>query len=220
MYHVAGFPFALADTVREDSEGRIWSRTRGRDILFLDFTLPEGEQYRFPNDAPLDDSLEVTIERDVVAEVGAGRFVDCVRFLFDTPALDDERIYAFAQGVGVVYAYGILGDYAELNAAVVDGRPVSIIRTRDPRPEWQPLHVYPNPASASATLTFSIDEPSMLDASVVDLLGRTVKVLPRRHYRSGTHAVRIDTSLWPAGVYVVRLRGETISIGRILTVVH
>ncbi|MEO0857672.1 MAG: T9SS type A sorting domain-containing protein, partial [Bacteroidota bacterium] len=71
---------------------------------------------------------------------------------------------------------------------------------------------YPNPTPGRATLTFGLAEAAPVRLAVYDLLGRTVRRLdsPRA---AGTHAISLDLSRLPAGVYVVRLE----TAGRIET---
>lgn len=218
VYHVTGFPFALADTLRTDAIGRIWSYSGGREILFLDFTLDEGAGYRFPDLWGTRDSFEVSVERNVTVEVGAGRFQNCVRVFFDHPALDADRLYAFAPGVGVVYAYGMLGDYAELHSAVVGGQVISSVESSDRSPAEQLLHVYPYPLSDRGVVTFTTHGPADVKVELFDLLGRRVREVVNGWYNAGRHAETVDVSALPAGVYFVRLRAEESGATRSLVV--
>lgn len=205
-YQVTGFPFALADTLRADEQGRIWSFSGGRDILFLDFMLDEGARYRFPDPLATRDSFEVSIERNVTADVGAGRFEDCVRVLFDHPALDADRVYAFAPGVGVVYAYGVLGDYAELHTAVVGGQVIAGVESSDRSLAGRSLYVYPNPLSETGVVSFSSGSAAAIAVELFDLLGRKVETLAEDYFIPGRQTLTFDASSLPAGVYFVRLR--------------
>ena len=65
--------------------------------------------------------------------------------------------------------------------------------------------VHPNPAAGPAALAVSLPEASAVRLIVFDALGRQVAASGGRVYGPGTHAVPIDTSPLPAGVYVVRV---------------
>ncbi len=66
------------------------------------------------------------------------------------------------------------------------------------------LSVRPNPAGSLAEVTVSLAAPAQLRLVVVDVLGREVAVLSDGPVPAGPHTARVDTSAWPAGVYVVR----------------
>ena len=77
------------------------------------------------------------------------------------------------------------------------------------------LAAYPNPARGSTDLQLTLPTTATAELRVYDLHGRTVanpgmdSPLP-----AGTSSLRLDTSSWPAGVYIVRLQqeGETRSL--------
>lgn len=117
LYYRAAYPFAIADTLRSDGDGRIWARDGGKDVLLFDFTLGDGEAYRFsPSRWPYIEYV-VTMSRGNTVEVSAGTYEDVVTLDFDDPDLVDERsAYSFARGTGVVEAYGGGGEYMELHA--------------------------------------------------------------------------------------------------------
>ncbi|MEL6770608.1 MAG: T9SS type A sorting domain-containing protein [Bacteroidota bacterium] len=85
----------------------------------------------------------------------------------------------------------------------VDGQPVDA-ETDEGVPAPLELAAYPNPTPGRATLTFGLAEAAPVRLAVYDLLGRAVRRLdgPRA---AGTHALSLDLSRLPAGVYVVRL---------------
>ncbi|MCY4170216.1 MAG: spondin domain-containing protein [Bacteroidetes bacterium] len=82
---------------------------------------------------------------------------------------------------------------------------------------------YPNPFMNNANLWFDLPETSEIEIQVVDLLGRTAFSTLISN-RSGAHQNhQIDTSGWPAGVYLYRLvitseTGQTISTGKMTKV--
>ncbi|MEL6443670.1 MAG: T9SS type A sorting domain-containing protein [Bacteroidota bacterium] len=95
--------------------------------------------------------------------------------------------------------------------STIDGQPVDA-ESDEGVPAPLELAAYPNPTPGRATLTFGLAEAAPVRLAVYDLLGRTVRRLdsPRA---AGTHAISLDLSRLPAGVYVVRLE----TAGRIET---
>ncbi|MEZ4700781.1 MAG: T9SS type A sorting domain-containing protein [Rhodothermales bacterium] len=63
---------------------------------------------------------------------------------------------------------------------------------------------YPNPFSATTTLTYSLAAPGPIDLRVYDILGREVKVLVSRFVPAGAQDITLSLVGQPAGVYFVR----------------
>src|SRR5690606_5243197 len=80
--------------------------------------------------------------------------------------------------------------------------------------------VYPNPSSGRATLTLEVAAAQGVTAEVYDALGRRVAVLADGAVEAGAHALVLEGSVLPAGVYVVRVTGETFAATRRLTLVR
>lgn len=80
--------------------------------------------------------------------------------------------------------------------------------------------VYPNPVRGTAAVAFELDRSQAAAVTVYDLLGREVAVLARGEQPAGRTTVAFDTASLPAGVYVVRLEGETASAARKVVVVR
>ena len=135
------------------------------------------------------------------------------------PGDGDDFASAMAVGAdGSLYVTGASSDYlpgtgyagtikySRPTADVAgDGRPV-----RDPaRLSWN----YPNPCSRSTTIEFALASAERVLLKVYDLQGREVATLVDEVRAAGTHAIRWDASLAPAGVYFYRLaagrRSET-----------
>ena len=73
----------------------------------------------------------------------------------------------------------------------------------------------PNPASGVSTLTLEVTEPQRVRAAVYSLTGREVAAVLDREVRPGERAeIAVDGAALPAGVYVVRVAGETFSAAR------
>ena len=82
------------------------------------------------------------------------------------------------------------------------------------------VNVAPNPFSRRATVTLDVAELQHVRAEVYDGLGRRVAVLHDGPMEGGAHALVFDGSALPAGVYVVRVTGETFSAARRGTLVR
>ena len=70
--------------------------------------------------------------------------------------------------------------------------------------------VYPNPFFESASVELDLDQTQNVRVSVYDVQGREVALLGDRLLAGGQrHRFRIDTSLLPAGLYLIRIEGES-----------
>jgi hypothetical protein len=66
------------------------------------------------------------------------------------------------------------------------------------------LTVSPNPVRSAGTVALVLDRPQPLAVSVHDVLGREVAVLAEGFRAAGRHALPLDGSALPPGIYVVR----------------
>jgi len=78
---------------------------------------------------------------------------------------------------------------------------------------------YPNPFVNTTYLWFDLPETSEVDIQVVDLLGRTAFATLTAHSSGVSQFYEIDTSGWPAGVYLYRViitseTGQSVSTGK------
>lgn len=210
LYYRAGYPFPLADTLRADSEGKIWARIHDRDLLLFDFTLAEGATYRFQTPRKPDVDFRVSMERPGTVEVGAGRFEDVVLLQFDDPqVVDEERTFAFAPGVGIVYAYGTLGDYEELYAAEVGGEVITHLERDEAPTRVVPRgFAYPNPSGGVATVVLPSNGSLRAEAVVYDAQGRRRATLRDGACDRERCVFTWDASLFANGMYFLRLEGE------------
>lgn len=65
---------------------------------------------------------------------------------------------------------------------------------------------YPNPFNPSTSLSFSLEKDAILNLTIVDVNGRTIKQLENRHYTAGVHQLSWDGTNdarmnMPSGVY-------------------
>ena len=70
------------------------------------------------------------------------------------------------------------------------------------------LSVHPNPSRGSATVTLVLRAPLEVEAVLYDVLGRRVAVVASGTFAAGRHALTLDASHLPSGVYVVYVTAE------------
>jgi hypothetical protein len=69
--------------------------------------------------------------------------------------------------------------------------------------------VYPNPASANATVSFTLPEAVNGRITLVDLAGRERQVLqPQTSFAKGMHRIEVDLSTVPEGIYLLTLYSD------------
>jgi uncharacterized repeat protein (TIGR03803 family) len=79
---------------------------------------------------------------------------------------------------------------------------------------------HPNPFEGRTQLTLEVAEVQSVRVEMFDGLGRRVAVVHDGALEAGAHALLFDGSRLPAGVYVVRVTGETFSATRLVTLVR
>ena len=99
-------------------------------------------------------------------------------------------------------------DYLRLSGLLTDEEGTPVSTDGSPPDAGVALHVpWPNPMVGRSTVSFSLTAPGDVWVDLVDVVGRRVAVLVSGEpYGAGRHAVPLDASALPAGVYVVRLR--------------
>ncbi len=65
---------------------------------------------------------------------------------------------------------------------------------------------YPNPFNANTRITFFLDRAAEVSISVFDALGREVLSRSNQRYAAGQHALLLEATDWPSGLYLCRLR--------------
>ncbi len=67
------------------------------------------------------------------------------------------------------------------------------------------LSLFPNPTTDEATVKFSLDEATRVEATVFDMLGRQVRSMDLGNLSSGNQQFSIETANLPSGVYSLQL---------------
>ncbi len=71
--------------------------------------------------------------------------------------------------------------------------------------DFRLLEVFPQPADAQLRLRFSLERSMEVRLVLTDLLGRTVRELPRRAFAAGEHEAALSAAGLPAGSYQLML---------------
>lgn len=89
------------------------------------------------------------------------------------------------------------------------------------RPEqFRLFQNHPNPVMDSTTIGFALDEPSPVRLSLVDLLGREVRILVNDVRSAGPHEVRLDARGLPSGSYTYVLETPSGSVTRQMALIR
>lgn len=79
----------------------------------------------------------------------------------------------------------------------------------------------PNPTTGRAAFELTVGQPEAVRVEAFDALGRSVAVLHDGPMAAGqTARLALDASALPAGVYSVRVAGESFTTSRLATVIH
>ena len=205
VYPVVSVPSlsALSDSLRVDTEGRVWGRHSGNDLLLLDVTLADGATYEVEA-GTFGTPYTVTVQREPTLNTLIGTVENAISFFFDVPEVVDEELYiALAPGVGIVQAGAGLS-FLSLVEATVSG---TVILNSDDGPESPTLRAFPNPFASA--LTIELPRGDWRTVELVDALGRQVAALPAGPCVASICRLTWDASPAAPGVYVVRATGPS-----------
>jgi len=76
------------------------------------------------------------------------------------------------------------------------------------------ISFYPNPFNDKAYLEIALDEPETLRIDLLDITGRVARTFGEFNFAPGTRTIVIDGSDMDAGIYILRIAGQTISHSR------
>jgi hypothetical protein len=68
---------------------------------------------------------------------------------------------------------------------------------------------YPNPFQDYTEIAFSLKQPEIVELAVYNYQGIKMEVVVHKNLSSGKHKYRLNSSDWPAGVYVYQLKTES-----------
>ena len=67
---------------------------------------------------------------------------------------------------------------------------------------------FPNPFHPETIIPFDLPEAAQVRLTIHDVLGREIATLVDGTITAGRHVVRWDASLYPSGLYLVRLKAK------------
>jgi hypothetical protein len=184
-YFVYGNENLDLDTLRKDTNGNVYRLMNGEDLLWLDFTKNDGEVY----DYILSDTFKVTVSKNILAETYLGNFYNCTQFFFNIPeAVDDETIYLFAPGIGLVKKYGGWSDDI-LFYATVNNTPMDVDEKGDINYSYSLFQNYPNPFNPTTNIGFRIVHFGLVTLKVYDILGKEVAIILNEELAPGEYHI-------------------------------
>lgn len=220
---VAGSSFDFGEAVAVDAEGNVYAtgyvngaffvstgtgddeshQTAGDDDGYLAVYSPEGELLSF-------ETIGGT-NRDrgqgVAVSDAVGRLAVAGWYRQTMTVGDDTIVGPGGNDVFLAFGETVIGP-------IVASEPIAETDTAR-------LAVYPNPVAASGAVALTLDRTQEVRVEVFDLLGRRVATLHHGTAPAGTEVrLDLDASTLPAGVYVVRVTGETVQTARRVTVVR
>ena len=209
-YYVLNTSLFRADTLRADGTGNVMALEGGSEKLLFDFSIPDTSMYTYVEYFGTDSVVfQVTLSPDQFVETPSGNFSDCIKLRFEAVgAVDANEFYVFCAGSGIVQIRR--GDGADLRlfSGNVGGEIVTHVgREENPEGLFSFNPVFPNPARNRAQIPFDVgSEGTDVQMVLFDLLGREKGVITNRFYNPGNHAVFVDVSAVPDGLYIVQSR--------------
>ena len=132
------------------------------------------------------------------APVGRAPDMNDVQFVADAALDAAGRLYVGLAALGTERGWVYRTAVPVTVAVASEGPP--------PAPgEGVAVSVVPNPSRGAPSVTVTLAAPAEVQAVLYDGLGRRVAVLASGRYAAGPHALAVDGTDLPAGVYVVRV---------------
>ncbi len=67
------------------------------------------------------------------------------------------------------------------------------------------ISVFPNPVKGDVTVSFNVNRDANISVKIIDLTGKTVATIARKHMNKGKHSIKWDTGSMLSGVYFIRI---------------
>lgn len=214
------------------------------DVPYVDgaaiISIDRSRAHVFLVNRDLDDSYTVTLSlpNEWIASDGrvpiirqestGGPFTAQWAWSLEPPFINNTAFEVTRDTLGWIMNPGMGGGGASL-----DMEPTSIVRidlqlaehtaVEDPAlaGRWRLNAPYPSPTSTASSVTIEYETARTTDVQLVlyDALGREVRRLAQAHEPAGVHRREVSTSGLAAGTYFLRMKAESITITRPLTVV-
>ncbi|MFT5143181.1 MAG: hypothetical protein ACI80V_003714 [Rhodothermales bacterium] len=131
-----------------------------------------------------------------------------VRLTFEVPETVSAHVFDPATGTShdlsqdPAYSVASAGEGSERRLELRTGA----APTEVPPTEFGLDPIFPNPSAGAVTLSFRLPEPSDIELSVFDVLGRKIATLANGSRAVGTQVVVWDAGTSPPGLYAILLR--------------
>lgn len=214
--------FCSTDTFRVDDSGRIIKRIYGHDIVWFDFSMPNGAVYQIDYnflDHSNDFIMNVHVSRNITTETYAGVFTNCINLYFDIPeACDEELSYFFSPDIGIVRIYGESSLDEWLLSANIEGKSyTSVPKSRHPSNEFRLEQNYPNPFNPTTTIEYTLEKSGKINLSVFNLKGQLIQTLIDGFQIAGEHKIAWTARELSSGIYFCQLKtGEQVSTRKLI----
>ena len=104
-YVLLGNKEATADTLHQDKWGRVYKRFNGKNLLWLDFSVDDGDTYEYKLSEKI--NYSVTVSRRLAIEYDDQKFEGCIKFEFEVPDINSANdTYILAPDIGIVQRIG------------------------------------------------------------------------------------------------------------------
>ena len=125
------------------------------------------------------------------------------------PASSDTSVVVSFMTEGTTSAFVYLDAQGAVQSGSYTTRAGATAGEPSPARTGRLLHApSPNPGRGAVLLSYTLATAGHVRLAVYDALGREVAVVAEESRPAGTHAVSLDTSVLPSGMYVVRLEGD------------
>lgn len=204
--------FCSIDTFRIDDSGRILKRIYGHDIVWFDFTLPDGATYQIDYSfLGHSDSLiqNVQVSRNITTETYAGTFTNCINLFFDIPEVYDEELcYSFSPDIGIVGIYGGWMDEWLLSANIEGKIYSSVPKSEQPLKEFKLKQNYPNPFNPTTIIKYNLNKSTHVILTIYNLSGQHLETLVNGFQTAGEYEINWQAEGLPSGIYFYQLQAE------------
>jgi len=79
------------------------------------------------------------------------------------------------------------------------------------------FEIYPNPVSQSATISFSLNQASPVVMEILDVNGRSLRVIANEDFSAGDHEVIFNRGALSSGIYLLQIKtGEGVKMKKML----
>ncbi len=194
-------------------DGSVYSYSRTGEIIRLD-----------PEDGSIENT-SINIQAGIstyMAADGAGRlFVASENTLYSFNA---DLTLRWQTSVSSVDAPAIAWDGTLIVCGTgTDIRAYEGASTGITNPQWNDsgtIRLAANPVTTEAQLTYRIHSAATASISIYDSTGRLIHSTATMNLNPGSHSIQLDTSSYPAGIYMVELRvaGEPAGTARMVVV--